>query len=251
MSASHSLPRLNETAFFFDFDGTLAPLAPTPDAVQVAEGAIAALQTLQTATGGAVAIVSGRPIHEIDRFLAPLALPIAGSHGAEMRRGAQADSEVVRIGFGDPRLEAMRVQLEPMVAAQNGLLLEVKGAGLAVHYRAAPQLQSLVEQVTTDVVRAANAAEEAFVLQPGKMVVEIKPHGVDKGRAIELFLEQAPFAGRKPFFVGDDLTDEKGFKVVNARGGLSVKIGEGDSIAGHREPSVEAFVAWLKQLVDQ
>jgi trehalose 6-phosphate phosphatase len=251
MIASNSLPRLDETAFFFDFDGTLAPLAPTPDAVQVADGAIGALQTLQSATGGAVAIVSGRPIHEIDRFLAPLAFPIAGSHGAELRRGASADSDVVRIGFGDPRLEAMRTQLAPMVAAHPGLLLEVKGAGLAVHYRAAPQLQSLVEQVTTDVVHAANAGQAAFVLQPGKMVVEIKPHGVDKGKAIELFLDQAPFAGRKPFFVGDDLTDEKGFKVVNALGGLSVKIGDGDTIALHREPSVEAFVEWLIRVANQ
>jgi len=251
MLDSSTLPRLGDTAFFFDFDGTLAPLAPTPDAVRVADGVIDALATLQRATGGAVAIVSGRPIHEIDRFLAPLALPVAGSHGAELRYGASVDSEVIRIGFGDPRLEAMRAQLAPIVTAQSGLLLEVKGAGLAVHYRAAPHLQSLVEQVTTDVVRAANATQEAFVLQPGKMVVEIKPHGVDKGKAIERFLEHSPFAGRKPFFAGDDLTDEKGFKVVNAQNGVAVKIGDGDTIAARRAPSVEAFVEWLVRVANQ
>lgn len=238
-----SLPVVAKTAFFFDFDGTLCALAPTPDAVAVSPRVIPLLQTLRDRNDLALAIITGRPIADIDRFLAPLVLPVAGSHGAE-RRGL--DGDVVKVGFGDPRVREMEQRLNAVVGANAGLLLEVKGAGLALHYRAAPQLADLARQASEEVV--ARFAE-AFVLQPGKMVFEIKPQGVDKGRAIQSFLAQAPFAGRTPFFAGDDLTDEKGFAQVNALGGLTMKIGEGETLARERLPDVEAFVDWLDRVV--
>lgn len=248
MSSSSSLPALPalpvvaNTAFFFDFDGTLCALAPTPDAVVVAPEVPALLTRLRERSGDAVAIVTGRPISDIDRFLAPLSLPIAGSHGAE-RRGH--DGQCEQIGFGDPRLTHMQGEMRLFVDAHPGLLLEVKGAGLAIHFRAAPHLGTLVEDTLS---KAIAVHGDAFVLQGGKMVFEVKPKGVDKGRAIRRFMEDAPFAGRIPLFAGDDLTDEKGFAVVNELGGLSVKIGEGETIAGLRLHSVEDFIVWLARV---
>lgn len=244
MPFATALPSAATTAFFFDFDGTLCALAPTPDAVAVAPQVPSLLGTLQAQSNNALAIVTGRPITDIDRFLSPLTLPIAGSHGAELRG---LDGDIQRVGFGDLRLLEMRHELEPIVAAHPGLLLELKGAGLAVHYRAAPQHESVAQEATRRVV---DRYDGAFVLQPGKMVFEIKPHGVDKGRAIQRFMDAAPFGGRTPLFAGDDLTDEKGFAVVNQLGGLSVKIGEGETIANVRLPSVDAFIDWLQQIAD-
>lgn len=242
MTSSSSLPDPSRTAFFFDFDGTLCALAPTPDAVRVAPHVPSLLAQLRERSDNALAIVTGRPIDDIDRFLAPLTLPIAGSHGAE-RRGL--DGQVERIGFGDPRLAQAEAELRALVNAVPGLLMEVKGAGLAVHFRAAPEEGARVEAAMQQVVAQHG---DAFVLQPGKMVFEIKPKGVDKGLAIRTFLAAAPFAGRVPLFAGDDLTDEKGFAVVNELGGISVKIGDGESLANVRLPSVEAFVDWLGRI---
>ena len=230
------------TAFFFDFDGTLCSLAPSPDAVVVSPRVPVLLKALIARNEAAVAIVSGRPINDIDHFLAPLSLPAAGSHGAEFR---DSDGRVEQVGFGDPRLEQMRAMLQEVVSAHPGLLLEMKQAGLAVHYRAAPQHAAVVEAATLQAVESQGGA---FVLQPGKMVFEIKPKGVDKGRAIRRFMQTAPFAGRLPVFVGDDLTDEKGFAVVNEMGGVAIKIGEGETIAQYRMPAVDDLLDWLERI---
>jgi len=243
MSSSFPLPDVATTAFFFDFDGTLCALAPSPDAVVVSPRVPVLLNALIARNDAAVAIVSGRPIADIDKFLAPLSLPVAGSHGAEFR---DLDGSVEQVGFGDPRLEQMRATLQVTVSAHPGLLLEMKSAGLAVHYRAAPQHAAVVEAATQQAVADQGGA---FVLQPGKMVFEIKPKGVDKGRAIRRYMETAPFAGRTPVFVGDDLTDEKGFAVINELGGLAIKIGEGETIAAHRLPAVEDLLDWLDRVV--
>jgi len=243
MSSSLPLPDVATTAFFFDFDGTLCALAPSPDAVVVSPRVPVLLNKLVASNDAAVAIVSGRPIADIDKFLTPLHLPVAGSHGAEFR---DVDGSVEQVGFGDPRLEHMRASLQTLVSAHPGLLLEMKSAGLAVHYRAAPQHAAAVEAATQQAVAEQGGA---FVLQPGKMVFEIKPKGVDKGRAIRRYMEAAPFAGKMPVFVGDDLTDEKGFAVIDELGGLAVKIGEGDTIAAHRLPAVNDLLDWLERIV--
>lgn len=238
----HTLPDtfpLAETAFFFDFDGTLVELASTPDGVVVQPAVPLILNALRRATNGAVAVVSGRGIESIDGFLHMPDMPVAGLHGAE-RRDSNAD--VLRVGFNDERLIRMEHVLESVVKANPGMLLEIKGAALALHYRNAPERGEAARDATEQLV--AQYAD-AYVLQPGKMVYEIKPKNVDKGRAVVAFLEEPPFAGRRPVFVGDDLTDEKGFAVVNEREGVSVKVGSGDTIAQTRVESVGALLEWL------
>ncbi|MCP3706655.1 trehalose-phosphatase [Paraburkholderia sp. CNPSo 3274] len=232
-----------QTAFFFDFDGTLVDLAPTPDGVLVRPDMLALLRELRRATHGAVAIVSGRGIESIDGFLGMPDLPVAGLHGAE-RRDANGDTQ--RVGFNDQRLLHMEQVLAEVVRTHAGMLLEIKGASLALHYRNAPEHEGTARAATE---RLAADYADAYVLQPGKMVYEIKPKDVDKGRALRAFLDEPPFAGRGPVFAGDDLTDEKGFAVVNALGGLSIKVGGGDTIAQTRVDSVDALIGWLASLV--
>src|SRR6201996_3029330 len=244
--AMQALPAVlspSETAFFFDFDGTLVELAPTPDGVLVQPRVIDLLRELRRLTNGAVAIVSGRGIDSIDQFLGMPDLPIAGLHGAE-RRDANGDTQ--RIGFNDERLLRMEQVLAEVVNANPGMLLEIKGAALALHYRNAPDREAVAREATSRLVADYPGA---YVLQPGKMVYEIKPKDVDKGRALRAFLDEPPFAGRKPVFAGDDLTDEKGFAVVNETGGVSIKVGGGDTIARTRLDSVSALHAWLAAVV--
>ena len=232
-----------ETAFFFDFDGTLVELAPTPDGVLVPTKVIELLTTLRHQTDGAVAIVSGRGIDSIDSFLGLPDLPIAGLHGAE-RRDANGDTQ--RVGFNDERLLRMEQVLAEVVRQNPGTLLEIKGAAVALHYRNAPDREPVAREVTTRLVADYSGA---YVLQPGKMVYEIKPKDVDKGRALRAFLEEPPFAGRTPVFAGDDLTDEKGFAVVNEYGGVSIKVGGGDTVAKSRLESVSALIEWMASIV--
>jgi trehalose 6-phosphate phosphatase len=234
----------SETAYFFDFDGTLVELAPTPDGVLVQSQVIDLLSALRHQTNGAVAIVSGRGIDSIDSFLGLPDLPIAGLHGAE-RRDANGDTQ--RVGFNDERLLRMEQDLAEVVRLNPGMLLEIKGAAVALHYRNAPDREPVARAVTTRLVADYPGA---YVLQPGKMVYEIKPKDVDKGRALRAFLGEPPFAGRKPVFAGDDLTDEKGFAVVNEYGGVSIKVGGGETIAKSRIESVNALIHWLASIVD-
>ncbi|MGS1003257.1 trehalose-phosphatase [Burkholderia glumae] len=241
-SVPASLP-LTDTAFFFDFDGTLVDLAPTPDGIHVPASLPALLTELRTLTRGAVAIVSGRGIDSIDGFLGLTDLPVAGLHGAE-RRDANGDTR--RVGFNDERLLRIEHELAAVVERHPGMLLEIKGAAVALHFRNAPEREAVAREAAE---RLVADYPDAYVLQPGKMVFEIKPKGVDKGRAIAAFLNEPPFAGRMPVFAGDDLTDEKGFAVVDAAGGLSIKIGAGDTTARARLDSVEAMraqiAAWI------
>lgn len=226
---------LTDTAFFFDFDGTLVELAPTPDSIHVPPSLLTLLDALRRRSHGAVAIVSGRGIDNLDTFLQMPGLPIAGLHGAE-RRDANGDTQ--RIGFNDERLLRIERELAGVVDRHPGMLLEIKGAAVALHFRNAPEREAVAREAAERLV--ADYAD-AYVLQPGKMVFEIKPKGVDKGRALAAFLDEPPFAGRMPLFAGDDLTDEKGFAVVNARGGLSIKVGAGETSARARLDSVDAL----------
>jgi trehalose 6-phosphate phosphatase len=231
---------LAETAFFFDFDGTLVELASTPDGIFVPRSVPDILAALRRATNGAVAVVSGRGIDNIDSFLQMPDLPVAGMHGAERR---DSNGDVQRIGFNDERLLRMEHELEKVVNTNPGMLLEIKGAALALHYRNAPDREAAARAATEGLVQRY---ADAYVLQPGKMVYEIKPKDVDKGRAVRAYMAEPPFTGREPVFIGDDLTDEKGFAVVNEFDGLSVKIGPGDTVARARIESVELLLDWLQ-----
>jgi trehalose 6-phosphate phosphatase len=240
------LPTLRDAhayGFFFDFDGTLTELADTPGAVVVEDRARLALKSLYHAASGAVAIVTGREIEAIDGFLAPLRLPVAGVHGFERRNGAGTVSVPTA---EDSAARSVERILRVFVSHNPGLLLEKKRGALALHYRLRPELEtlcvSLVEEVT-------NRLPEA-VLTRGKMVIEARLHTATKGTAIKDFLEEPPFRGRVPFFAGDDVTDEDAFAAVNALGGISVKVGPGDTLASVRVQSVDEFLAWLNVTAD-
>jgi trehalose 6-phosphate phosphatase len=212
-------------ALFLDFDGTLVDIAPEPGAVVVPSGLVPMLGALQHYLGGAVAVVSGRPIREIDSFLAPLHLPVAGVHGAERRA---ADGALDRV---EPQpLQAVAAAADAMVAQHPRLLVEHKASSVALHYRQAPEL----EAACVEAMQEAVARSPGLTLLRGKMVVEAKPGSASKGSAIEAFLKEPPFAGRTPVFVGDDVTDEPGFTAVQRLGGLGVKVGEGASAAWQR-----------------
>jgi len=188
--------------------------------------------------------VSGRPIAQLDALAAPLIAPAAGVHGAE-RRDAQGEQHLIRL---DPEVaDALQQQLQEAMARWPGTLLEAKGMAFALHYRNAPEYKNAIMQLAEEAVTRF----PALALQPGKCVVELKPQGIDKGAAVREFMQEAPFTGRIPVFVGDDLTDEKGFLAVNAMHGISVKVGEGPSQARYRLPDVAAVWHWLEQLLLQ
>lgn len=212
-------------ALFLDFDGTLVDIAPEPGAVTVPSSLVPTLGALHAYLGGAVAVVSGRPIAELDRFLAPLRLATAGIHGAERRDSA---GELTRLQ-AQP-LHLVEAAAAALVAQHPALLVEHKHASIAVHYRRVPELEAVCVQAMQEAIDRS----PGLALLHGKMVVEAKPSGASKGDAIEAFLREAPFAGRTPVFIGDDVTDEAGFSTVQRLGGLGVKVGEGPTVASQR-----------------
>ena len=208
----------DDWALFLDVDGTILEIAATPDEVEVPAQALAAIAAAYDRLSGAVALVSGRSIPDLDRLFAPLTLPAAGSHGAQRRTAA---------GFVSGRDDALRLAparalLTRWVMARPGALLEDKEDSLALHYRNVPHLEPDARRAVSEAVAAVGPA---FHVQEGKMVLEIKASATSKGRAIEEFMTEAPFKGRRPVFLGDDLTDEAGFEAVNRLGGYSIAVG--------------------------
>ncbi|MGF6351353.1 trehalose-phosphatase [Variovorax sp. W2I14] len=241
--SNHQLPPPlgRDAALFLDFDGTLVGLAPTPEAIEIPPALVALLSDLRDQLGGALAVVSGRQIDSIDRFLAPLRLPAAGEHGVQ-RRDAQGHMQEQHA----PDLVPILDIANELARVHEGLLVERKHAAIALHYRLAPQL----EAVCGDAMARAIAGRPALELMHGKFVFEVKPAGVNKGIAIDAFMTEAPFAGRTPVFAGDDTTDESGFAVVQPRGGIAIKVGSGPSLALHRLESPRAVYEWLVQARD-
>jgi trehalose 6-phosphate phosphatase len=226
-------------AYFFDIDGTLVETAARPGAVQVHDDLVALLDRLRAETAGAVALISGRSIEDIDRLFPGAGFPAAGQHGCE-RRDAEG---TVQRHPPDERLHAIRDRLAIASARHDGLLLEDKGASLALHYREAPRLAGYAHRA----VRAAHAALGGqYALLAGKRVVELAPSGRDKGWAVLEFMQEAPFMGRRPVFVGDDQTDEFGFGAVNDLRGVSIKVGAGPTVARWRLAGVRAVRNWLE-----
>jgi trehalose 6-phosphate phosphatase len=226
-------------ALFLDADGTLLEIAPRPEAVRAAPGLIDTLDRLDALLGGAVAFVSGRRIGDLDRIFAPLVWPAAGVHGLERRR---ADGSIERHQTRAP-LEPIRRALATFVEARPGLLLEDKGLTVSLHYRLAPEQ----EHAVLDLARVLVAGRERELrLLEGKMVVEFQPLVADKGAAIAGFMSEPPFLGKRPVFLGDDVTDEDAFKAVNRLGGVTVLVGpERPSAAQRRLSGVPAVHRWL------
>ena len=231
-------------ALFLDVDGTLLHFADTPDGVRPDEAVCRLLPRLQMALGGALALISGRSARDLDALFAPLHLPLAGLHGLE-HRDAQGHMHV--LGEAEA-LDHLRAPLRALAESHEGLLLEDKGRALALHFRQAPGEAARVEAAVASLVGGSSDLR----LIHGKMVIEIKPRHADKGSAVRAFMAEAPFLGRIPVFLGDDVTDEDAFRAVNGLGGISIHIRHGgaapETAAHYRLEGVDQTVQWLARI---
>jgi trehalose 6-phosphate phosphatase len=225
-------------ALLLDFDGTLVELAGAPDRIAVPDGLAALLHRVADRLAGRLALVSGRPVADLERHAGALDLALAGSHGVELRfRGGAT------LPFERPAaLASARDEAARFAAAYPGLLLEDKPAGFALHFRAAPGLEHQVCAFA-----ASLAGRSALTVQHGKMVVELLPPGIDKGEAVRRIMREPPFAGARPWFVGDDLTDEHGFAAAAQMGGAGILVGPPRGTAARwRLDGVGSVHAWLE-----
>ena len=239
--APHAIPQL---AIFTDFDGTLVELAETPDGVEVPQTLAAELERAARELDSALAVITGRQIADIDRFLAPLHLPVAGAHGTQRRR---ADGFVETV---DPAAmqgaEEIAHAIEPLVQAHPRLIMEAKEGAVALHFRQAPELEDTVRSAMDEALHHV----VDFTLVPGKMVFEARPSGTNKGDALRAFMREEPFLGRTPIFIGDDTTDEDAFIAAQELGGVGIKLGEGETAARMRIADVASVHALIKGLGD-
>ena len=235
---------VSANALFLDFDGTLAPLAPRPQDVQVPTWVRPALALLAQRHDGALAIVSGRPIAQIDAFLAPLRLPAAGAHGAEWRdvAGHLATRHA-------PPPAAVLERAAALAAEHAGLILEPKSSGLSLHFRARPELEAVCRQALGAALAGVPGGAASWEWLHGHFVFELKQRVVSKGVALGALMARPPFAGRVPVFVGDDVTDEDGIGAAQAVGGFGVRVGPGPTQARFRLADVDAVGRWLRSAV--
>ena len=213
-----TLPPPHEAALLLDLDGTLLDIAPTPGTVHVPPGLAAALAALRDALGGALAIVTGRPIDQVDGLLPGVATAVAGEHGGAIR--FRPGGEVTRAMLPDPPVSWV-IDAARIVAQHPGAMLEQKQRGFVFHYRAVPEAGPALRDAA-----AALVAPEAdrFQVLSALMAWEVRPRGVDKGSAVQALMMEAPFAGRRPVFVGDDVTDEDGMEAARALGGAGLRV---------------------------
>lgn len=212
------LPAPGETALLLDLDGTLLDIAPTPDEVQVPPDLLDTLQRLRNHLGGALAVVTGRPIEQIDTLLGGVPYAVAGEHGGAIRHAPGAP--VVRASLPDPPVEWI-IQAARLVEAHPGALLEQKQRGFVFHYRAAPELGPALRDAALALI-APQAGR--FGLMEASMAWEVRPRGVDKGSAVADLMTDAPFAGRRPVFIGDDVTDEDGMHAARGLQGVGLRV---------------------------
>jgi trehalose 6-phosphate phosphatase len=237
------VPHLSQTAILLDIDGTLLDLAPTPREVWVPPGLAETLNRLLARTSGALALVSGRSLNDIDLIFAPKQFPAVGGHGAEMR--LSTDNEAVA-AHAPPMDKELKLRLAAIAKLSPGILLEDKGYSLALHYRLAPHAEKAIYEAVS-LIRAdlPNAPIEVL---PGKSVCEIKHSGFNKASGVRELMKHEPFKGRRPLFIGDDVTDETVFAIMPDMEGLAFSVGRrAQGVAGHfDEPSdVRAFLAHL------
>jgi trehalose 6-phosphate phosphatase len=206
------------TAILLDVDGTLLNIAPTPEAVTVEPPLKRALARLLIEHEGAVALVSGRRIDDLDRLFSPLVLPAIGGHGAELRLTTGGDVQRA----GDPIDAKLRARLAKIVELDPGLIGEDKGYSYAIHFRLAPQRGKMVQELVAAV--CTDFALSSIEILPGKSVIEVKRPAFDKGTAVRDLMQHMPFRGRRPIFVGDDVTDEFVFAVMPEFNGLGFSV---------------------------
>lgn len=222
-------------ALFLDLDGTVIDIAATPDDVVVPEDLVATLKDVSQILGGALAIVSGRMLPEIDRLLSPLKLPVSGEHGAIIRMPDGSHDEIdVRIPYGWVQ------ELQDATEDMQGVIIERKSHGVVAHYRNAPKFEKPLRSLAAELIASATM----FEIVEAKMAIEIHPRTVNKSRAVNRLMSAAPFAGRTPVFVGDDVTDRDGFRAAEKLGGFGLDVLE--RFAGRPEE----VRAWLKSFGD-
>lgn len=232
-------------ALFLDLDGTLLEFEQHPADVRVSARLRDTLAKLPVVTGGAVAIVSGRTLADLDRLLGAGKFPLAAVHGLERR---DVNGRLSTTAINAPALDSMHTALMRISRNFPGTHVEHKDLSLALHYRGRPELeQTLFEQVDEQLARLGSELK----LMRGNCVLEVKPKVGDKGAAITAFMREEPFRDRTPVFVGDDVTDEDGFRVVNELGGVSVKVDSGPSCARFRLPGTGAVIDWLEALTER
>src|ERR1700723_2878579 len=244
--ASHArLPPLDQTALLLDIDGTLLDLAPTPREVWVPPDLANTLGRLLTRTSGALALVSGRSLNDIDLIFAPEQFPAVGGHGAEMR--LSTDSEAVAT-HAPPMDKELKRRLAAFAKLSPGILLEDKGYSLALHYRLAPHAEKAIYEAGS-LIRADLPNPPIEVL-PGKCVCEIKQAGLHKATGVHELMTHEPFRGRYPIFIGDDVTDESVFAAMPSLGGLAFSVGRhAQGVAGYFYEPTDVR-AWLARLID-
>src|SRR4030088_1025590 len=239
------LPQLSEIAILLDIDGTLLDLAPTPREVWVPPGLAKTLNRLHRRTSGALAMVSGRSLNDIDLIFAPDQFPAVGGHGAEMR--IEPDSESVD-AHAPPLDKELKRRLAAIAKLSPGILLEDKGYSLALHYRLAPHAEKAI-YAAVSLIRAdlPNAPIEVL---PGKCVCEIKHSGFNKASGVIELMAHEPFRGRRPIFIGDDVTDESVFAIMPDLDGLAFSVGRrAQGVADHFDEPRDVR-EWLARLLD-
>lgn len=226
-------------ALFLDFDGTLTPFAPKPDAVVIDPALPLLLQSISARLGGALALVTGRPLAQIDALLG-IRLPGSGVHGLEFR--AKGESPIRFLGPNWP-MGRMEAALGGIVAADTRLWLETKPGSLALHYRAAPEREAQLRTALSALV----LEQPDLTLLRGHCVLEIKPSGFDKGRAMAMLLTLPPWHGRLAVVAGDDVTDEDAFRQARLMKGWGIKVGAGHTSATFRVDSIADLARWMRK----
>jgi trehalose 6-phosphate phosphatase len=234
---------LRDIAVLLDIDGTILDIAPTPGAVIVPASLRQTLRRLLRETGGALALVSGRSLGDIDLLFAPLRLPAIGGHGAEVR---PSPHDNVETEYAQPLDGGLRDRVTELAVGAPGVLVEDKGYSVAVHYRLAPEQEGRVKKAVAAI--KADWPEQPIEVLPGKSVVEIKPAGFHKGAAIRELMQHKPFAGRRPIFVGDDTTDESAFAVMPEFDGLGFSVGRPMPGTAHCFAAPSDVRGWLERL---
>jgi trehalose 6-phosphate phosphatase len=238
------LPHLDKCALLFDIDGTLIDLAPTPDGIFIPPELPGQLRELWKRTSGALALVSGRTIIDIDEIMKPVKLPAVGGHGAEMRMFADGQVQAAPVKPMDPHLKKRFTAIGNF---SPGILIEDKGYSLALHYRLAPQAERYIFSSVAAI--QADLPDAPIEVLNGKFVVEIKHEGFSKATAVRQLMQEPPFAGRRPIFLGDDVTDESVFAIMPDIDGIAYSVGrKAQGVAGHFDAPHDVR-QWLAQML--
>jgi len=238
-------PLLDECALLLDIDGTLLDLAPTPSEVVVPPGLAETLSGLHIRTDGALALVSGRSLCDIDRIFQPMLLPAVGGHGAEMRLSVDAEADAVR---APPMDAALKKRFIAIAKLDPRIIVEDKGYSVALHYRQAPNFERAIYDAVSAI--CADLPEAAVEVLPGKAVCEIKHSGVTKASGVTELMKHEPFLGRQPIFIGDDVTDESVFAIMPDFKGVSFSVSRKSAgVHGHFDAPSDVR-RWLAGLLE-